>query len=141
MRCTPLDASLQQHYTHLITFLLDGRVVPFLGAGANLCGRPANVAWPDRNRQFLPSGSELSAYLAKEFNTPADPDLARGVDEYVKAVLRVDLPTKPESKREIPPDARVTPAEWAIAPSARNSAWRRSASAPIGSVGSGSSAR
>jgi SIR2-like protein len=82
MRCQPLDATLQQHYTHLITFLLDGRVVPFLGAGANLCGRPANVAWPDRNRQFLPSGSELSAYLAREFNTPADPDLAR-VSQFV----------------------------------------------------------
>lgn len=42
----------------------------------------------------------------------ADPDLARGVDEYVKAVLRADLPAKPEPKREIPPDARVTPAEY-----------------------------
>lgn len=82
MRCTPIDASLQQHYTHLITFLLDGRVVPFLGAGANLCGRPGNVAWPDRHRQFLPSGSELSAYLAKEFKTPSDPDLAR-VSQFV----------------------------------------------------------
>ena len=82
MRCTPIATTLQQHYTHLITFLLDGRVVPFLGAGANLCGRPANATWPDRDRQFLPSGGELSAYLAKEFNTPADPDLAR-VSQFV----------------------------------------------------------
>jgi hypothetical protein len=82
MRCQPLDATLQQHYTHLVTFLLDGRVVPFLGAGANLCGRPSGVMWPDRNRHYLPSGAELSAYLSKEFNTPSDPDLAR-VSQFV----------------------------------------------------------
>jgi SIR2-like protein len=82
MRCQPLDATFQQHYGNLITFLLDGRVVPFLGAGANLCGRPPNLTWPDRNRQFLPSGSELSAYLANEFKCPPDPDLAR-VSQYV----------------------------------------------------------
>jgi hypothetical protein len=82
MRCQPIDAKVQQHYDNLITFMLDGRVVPFLGAGANLCGRPSNVAWPDRDRHFLPSGSELSAYLAREFKTPADPDLAR-VSQYV----------------------------------------------------------
>jgi hypothetical protein len=82
MRCQPIDATLQQHYGNLITFLLDGRVVPFLGAGANLCGRPPNVAWPDHHRSYLPSGSELSAHLAKEFNFPGDPDLAR-VSQFV----------------------------------------------------------
>ena len=84
MRCQPIDATLQQHYGNLITFLLDGRVVPFLGAGANLCGRPPDVAWPDRRRQFLPSGSELSAYLAKEFKFSREADLAR-VSQYVVA--------------------------------------------------------
>ena len=66
MRCQPIDAMLQQHYGNLITFLLEGRVVPFLGAGANLCGRPQNQALArDQKRAFLPSGGELSAYLAR----------------------------------------------------------------------------
>jgi hypothetical protein len=82
MRCQPIDATLQQHYGNLITFLLDGRVVPFLGAGANLCGRPANLAWADHKRAFLPSGNELSAHLAAEFSCPGEPDLAR-VSQFV----------------------------------------------------------
>jgi hypothetical protein len=43
----------------------------------------------------------------------SDPDLARGVDEYVKTVLRVPLPTRTEPKRELPSSARVTPSEYA----------------------------
>jgi SIR2-like domain len=82
MRCQPIDAKHQQHYGNLINFLLDGRVVPFLGAGANLCGRPPDVAWPDAGRSYLPSGSELSAHLAKEFNVSGDADLAR-VSQFV----------------------------------------------------------
>ena len=82
MRCRPVDADLQQHYANLINFMLEGRVVPFLGAGANLCGRPHEATWRERDRAFLPSGGELSSYLSKEFHTPADADLAR-VSQYV----------------------------------------------------------
>ena len=44
--------------------LVDGRAVPFLGAGVNLCDRPRDVAWQKVQRAYLPSGSELAAYLA-----------------------------------------------------------------------------
>ena len=62
--------------------MLEGRVVPFLGAGANLCGRPHEAVWHEHEKRFLPSGGELSAYLSNEFHTPADADLAR-VSQYV----------------------------------------------------------
>jgi hypothetical protein len=82
MRCRPVDADLQQHYANLINFMLEGRVVPFLGAGANLCGRPHEAVWHEHEKRFLPSGGELSTYLSNEFHTPADADLAR-VSQYV----------------------------------------------------------
>lgn len=82
MRCKPLDRALQQHYANVVTLLTDGRVVPFLGAGANLCGRPASAVWEDHQQGFLPSGGELASYLAEEFHCPPDADLAR-VSQYV----------------------------------------------------------
>ena len=36
-----------------------GRVIPFLGAGANMCGRPQGTPW-HRGGEFLPSGAELA---------------------------------------------------------------------------------
>jgi SIR2-like domain len=44
--------------------LVDGQVVPLLGAGANLCGRPADETW--RKGQYLPNGAELAAVLARK---------------------------------------------------------------------------
>jgi hypothetical protein len=43
--------------------LADGEVVPFLGAGVNLSGRPKGQPW--KQGEYLPSASELSEYLAK----------------------------------------------------------------------------
>jgi hypothetical protein len=77
VRCQPIDETLRQHYANLINFLLDGRVVPFLGAGANLCGRPKQLVWKKGTADYLPSGTELSAYLAQEFTCQPGPDLAR----------------------------------------------------------------
>lgn len=60
-----------------------GKVIPFLGAGANLCDRPEGVDW--RRDRYLPSGSELAAYLAEEHEYPAEEakDLVR-VSQYVE---------------------------------------------------------
>ena len=44
--------------------LMEGLVVPLLGAGINLCGRPANQ--PFRPGEFLPNGAELASVLAKK---------------------------------------------------------------------------
>jgi hypothetical protein len=66
--------------------LRDGEVIPFLGAGANLCDRPEEAAWePGR---FPPSGGELAQALAARSRYPVegDRDLLR-VSQYVDAIL------------------------------------------------------
>lgn len=74
----PLDG----HYRMVAKAFAEGRVIPFLGAGVNLCGRPAGVPW--RQGQYLPAGGELAAYLAEAFGYPPDEalDLVR-VSQYV----------------------------------------------------------
>jgi hypothetical protein len=74
-------------------------MVPFLGAGVNLCGRPASVNWHSGQYDYLPSGRELSAYLQESFGTPPDPlqDLSR-VSEYV-SVLNGDGPLYDELRK------------------------------------------
>lgn len=44
--------------------LLEGRVVPFLGAGVNLCDRPDGFVWEGSEQRYLPSGWELARELA-----------------------------------------------------------------------------
>jgi hypothetical protein len=76
----------EDHYWLVASRLLAGKVVPFLGAGANLCGRPEGAGWAVG--KFLPSGHELAAYLAQKSRYPVadDFDLLR-VSQYVDAVL------------------------------------------------------
>jgi hypothetical protein len=60
----------------------EGKVIPFLGAGANLCGRPADADW--RVDRYLPSGSELADYLADQFAYPVgEPRELVRVSQYV----------------------------------------------------------
>ena len=68
------------HYKLVTRGILDGRVVPFLGAGVNLCGRPPETAW--KHGEFYPSGAELAAHLAAHFDYPPeeDHDLERVAD-------------------------------------------------------------
>jgi hypothetical protein len=72
----------------IVKAFADGRVVPFLGAGVNLCGRPQGVAWTCEQTVHLPSGSELARHLANEFSYPPEEpqDLAR-VSEFVALKL------------------------------------------------------
>lgn len=76
---------LDAHYRQVARAFLDGRVVPLLGAGVNLCGRPTGVGW--QRGRYLPSGAELAAHLADYFDYPPDEleDLLR-VSEYVSVV-------------------------------------------------------
>jgi hypothetical protein len=75
---------LADHYRLIAYEILAGRVVPFLGAGANLCGRPEEVTWQPGQFDWLPSGSELSRYLAQMFKyrDKNEEDLVR-VSQYV----------------------------------------------------------
>jgi len=64
-----------------------GKVVPFLGAGASIVGRLPDAQWDPQHPQFLPSGRELSRFLADESSFPSqDPydldDLAKVASYY-----------------------------------------------------------
>ena len=75
-----------QHYLLVSDLVGAGEVVPFLGAGANMCDRPDETPW--EAGQFLPSGFELAKALAERSRYPAEDssDLLR-VSQYVDAVL------------------------------------------------------
>jgi hypothetical protein len=76
--------SLDAHYKMVVKAITDGRVVPFLGAGVNLCGRPKGLTWSRRQSEYLPSGGELAEHLAEEFYYPEDKtqDLVR-ISQYI----------------------------------------------------------
>ncbi len=49
--------SLDAHYDAIIKTIVEGRVVAFLGEGANLCGRPSDKKWAYHGSDTLPSSS------------------------------------------------------------------------------------
>ena len=67
---------LDRHFNYVRRLIGEGRVVPFLGAGANLCGRPAAEPWRT-DQSFLPSGFELSTYLKRQWQDCNEVELAR----------------------------------------------------------------
>lgn len=74
----------ETHYRSVARAISDGRLTPFLGAGANLCGRDGEEWGPDHRGRQLPSGAELARYLADEFDYPYESrdDLVR-VSQYI----------------------------------------------------------
>ena len=66
---------LESHYRTLANALVAGRVVPFLGAGVNLCGRPSGAVWDPERKSFLPSAGELAGHLASSFGCPSSESL------------------------------------------------------------------
>jgi hypothetical protein len=79
----------EEHYLTIAEKLAGGRMIPFLGAGANLCDRGDQV-W-ERGGPFLPSGAELAGHLATRGRYPAHErlDLLR-VSQYVDAARGED---------------------------------------------------
>jgi hypothetical protein len=78
---------MQAHYGTVMKAFCDSRVVPFFGAGVNLCDRPSSGHWQDNG--YLPSGTELSEHLADNFNyQPSDsaPDRCPRCQEEVHIV-------------------------------------------------------
>ncbi len=78
------------HYAVVIDAIEKGRLIPFFGAGVNLCNRPDDYDWRQPwhpGSQFLPSGAELSKRLADRYKYPGDDwwNLLR-VAQYVAAV-------------------------------------------------------
>jgi hypothetical protein len=62
--------------------LCDGRVIPFLGAGASLVHRGPDQGWTPSDPACLPSGSELARYLAERSNFPSKD--SRDLDDLAK---------------------------------------------------------
>jgi len=79
----------EEHYLTIAEKLSGGRIIPFLGAGANLVDRGDQV-W-ERGLPFLPSGSELAGHLATRGRYPRheELDLLR-VSQYVDAARGED---------------------------------------------------
>jgi hypothetical protein len=55
------------HYSMVAGAILDGKVVPVLGAGANLCDREENEMW--KRGVTLPSGAELAEAMGTRIGT------------------------------------------------------------------------
>ena len=62
-----MTPELADHLEQITRELKQGRVIPFLGAGVNLCGFPRNEQdlelW--KKNGWLPNGAELSRHLAR----------------------------------------------------------------------------
>jgi SIR2-like domain len=58
----------QDHFDIVVQAMAEGMVVPLLGAGVNLCGRPPGAGW--EYGRYLPSGAELADILAGHFRFP-----------------------------------------------------------------------
>lgn len=78
-----MHENLGQAYDVIARRLLRGKVVPVLGAGVNLCERPADVPW--LRGRYLPSGRELAAELALDYPMIDSRDLAQ-VSQYIAAL-------------------------------------------------------
>jgi len=84
-----LERADEDHYFTIGEKLAAGRMVPFLGAGANLCDR-GDETW-EKGRPFLPSGGELAGHLALRgrYPVPEELNLLR-VSQYVDAARGED---------------------------------------------------
>lgn len=60
-----------RHAARVVHGLVEGHVTPFLGAGANLCGRPRDYSWKEGD-DYFPSGQELALRLAEYFEYQGD---------------------------------------------------------------------
>jgi SIR2-like domain len=61
----PVD---NDHVKRVVRKMFNGLVVPLLGAGVNMPGRPDGLRYSGPADSYLPNGSELANYLAREFD-------------------------------------------------------------------------
>jgi len=83
-------------YGEIADLLKQGQVVPFLGAGVNFGVREPGAEWNETTSKFLPSGAELSRYLAKRISFPSmddrdRTDLAKVASYFVETSARLRL--------------------------------------------------
>ena len=78
-----VDRRQQERDTHLddvVRAMKTGRLVVFLGAGANMCSRTPDLVWTAEQREHLPLGGELAQHLAREFKYPKDGKDGKEID-------------------------------------------------------------
>jgi hypothetical protein len=90
-------------YGVIVDLLRRGKVVPFLGAGVNLGMRQPGAKWDEEVPTFLPSGAELSRFLAAKSSFPSKDDhdltdLAKVASYFAETCARETLR---ESLREV----------------------------------------
>jgi hypothetical protein len=80
----------ESHFRLMVRLLLDGRLALFLGVGMSLANRPQDEVWRPGGG-WMPSGRELSRYLAARFEFPShgSDDLIR-VAEYVRVTVGIE---------------------------------------------------
>lgn len=87
-------------YKRIARLLKEGNVIPFLGAGINYGTRqPPDAKWDANTLSFLPSGAELSRFLADWIDFPSDDerdlsDLAKVSSYLVESSARLRLREK-----------------------------------------------
>jgi hypothetical protein len=88
----------QPPYGLIADLLEQGRVIPFLGAGASMISRPEgdDVSWDPKASTFLPSGVDLARYLARRVSFPSEnpsdrDDLAKVASYYLDMSPREEL--------------------------------------------------
>jgi len=85
----PLDVD---HARVVINKFSEGRVVPFLGAGVNLCDRPKDFEWNSSDEKYLPSGAELARELARNFDYQEATKVCQGPpDQCLRRLPELDL--------------------------------------------------
>jgi serine/threonine protein kinase len=80
--------ALESHYEAVAKAMLSGRLVPLLGSGVNVSGRPEGTVWEPADRRWPPDGRDLATHLADAFDYPSEDirELPR-VSQYV-AIMR-----------------------------------------------------
>ena len=78
-----MQDSLEPHFRNVVRASFEGSLIPLLGAGVNLSGRPAEKDWEPGRFDCLPSGAELAGHLASYFGYQA------GNGNGVKDLVRV----------------------------------------------------
>lgn len=102
------NSLLATHFRVVAKAISEGRVVPFFGAGVNLCTVP-NASWVRTSTDRLPSGEELTDYLAAQYSYPIkEPKELARVSQYVALVH--GLGTLYEELHDLfSPEYKVTP--------------------------------
>jgi uncharacterized protein (DUF1778 family) len=83
-----LDARLDAHLGAILSALMNGELVPFLGAGANLVDRKQGAVFDPKVRENLPTGAELAGYLAAQYKLEGQ---IRRADDLVRVAERIKL--------------------------------------------------